>query len=427
MPEAFVTLATNVGYCMGSLVVGKCLRRYGTTRKLVVMVSPNISAATRLSLEDVFDEVVVVDVLDSRDRAHLLCLGRPDLGITFTKLHCWTLTQYSKCVFLDADTLVLGNVDELFEREELSAAPDAGWPDCFNSGVFVFVPSLATHTQLLEQAHLHGSFDGGDQGLLNSFFSDWAIKDISKHLPFIYNLSANMLYTYLPAFCKYGHQAKIVHFLGKTKPWHLGYNQQPTSGLPSWNSNRNLQRYVNLWWAEYYSQTQKLSEQPSEHPSELRDSAPIQHEDAGACLSAVPAPLQLQQGRSVSPLRMTPPPQSLEMDSKVQGEDAQTGSPSLGEGTLSESPASSCQQPQEVLSESEKVTASDSDDSDWFGDPGCRHWPGGWSHRNGARQGAQESEEESREHRRNWEEGRVDYLGKDAFENIRKKLDRFLN
>uniref|UniRef100_A0A4W4FSH4 glycogenin glucosyltransferase n=1 Tax=Electrophorus electricus TaxID=8005 RepID=A0A4W4FSH4_ELEEL len=390
MPEAFVTLATNVGYCMGSLVVGKCLRRYGTTRKLVVMVSPNISAATRLSLEDVFDEVVVVDVLDSRDRAHLLCLGRPDLGITFTKLHCWTLTQYSKCVFLDADTLVLGNVDELFEREELSAAPDAGWPDCFNSGVFVFVPSLATHTQLLEQAHLHGSFDGGDQGLLNSFFSDWAIKDISKHLPFIYNLSANMLYTYLPAFCKYGHQAKIVHFLGKTKPWHLGYNQQPTSGLPSWNSNRNLQRYVNLWWAEYYSQTQKLSEQPSEHPSELRDSAPIQHvpvqEDAGACLSAVPAPLQLQQGRSVSPLRMTPPPQSLEMDSKVQGEDAQTGSPSLGEGTLSESPASSCQQPQEVLSESEKVTASDSDDSDWFGDPGCRHWPGGWSHRNGARQ-----------------------------------------
>ena len=30
------------------------------------------------------------------------------------------------------------NSDELFDRNEFSAAPDAGWPDCFNSGVFVF-------------------------------------------------------------------------------------------------------------------------------------------------------------------------------------------------------------------------------------------------------------------------------------------------
>ena len=53
-----------------------------------------------------FDEVILVDVMDSEDRLHLSMLGRPELGITFTKIHCWTLTQYSKCVFLDADTLV---------------------------------------------------------------------------------------------------------------------------------------------------------------------------------------------------------------------------------------------------------------------------------------------------------------------------------
>ena len=47
-----------------------------------------------------------VNVLDSADTAHLALLARPELGITFTKLHCWTLTQYTKCVFLDADTLV---------------------------------------------------------------------------------------------------------------------------------------------------------------------------------------------------------------------------------------------------------------------------------------------------------------------------------
>ncbi len=60
----------------------------------------------REQLSQVFDEVVEVDVLDSRDQVNLALLTRPDLGITFTKLHCWRLTQYKKCVFMDADTLV---------------------------------------------------------------------------------------------------------------------------------------------------------------------------------------------------------------------------------------------------------------------------------------------------------------------------------
>jgi glycogenin glucosyltransferase len=125
-----------------------------------------------------------VNVMDSADTAHLALLARPELGITFTKLHCWTLTQYSKCVFLDADTLVclslnsifipylcncllfyfflqiIQNCDELFDREELSAAPDAGWPDCFNSGVFVFKPSLETYSNVIDFAVSQGSFDG---------------------------------------------------------------------------------------------------------------------------------------------------------------------------------------------------------------------------------------------------------------------------
>lgn len=113
---------------------------------------------------------------------------------------------------------MLQNADELFERDELSAAPDVGWPDCFNSGVFVYRPSNETYENLVKFALERGSFDGkciflnftfvglkgfivgGDQGLLNSYFSDWAHKDISKHLPFIYNMCSTACYSYLPAF-----------------------------------------------------------------------------------------------------------------------------------------------------------------------------------------------------------------------------------
>lgn len=73
---------------------------------LLYNITVNYYFAHRERLRAVFTEVVIVDVLDSRDAAHLALLQRPELGITFTKIHCWGLTQYEKCVFLDADTLV---------------------------------------------------------------------------------------------------------------------------------------------------------------------------------------------------------------------------------------------------------------------------------------------------------------------------------
>jgi len=138
--------------------------------------------------------------MDSNDALNLALLSRPDLGVTFTKLHCWRLTQFSKCVFLDADCLVLQNIDDLFDREEFSAAADVGWPDCFNSGVFVFKPSQETYANLQKFAVEHGSFDGGDQGLLNSYFSSWSSGESSRRLPFVYNMTTNVSYSYAPAY-----------------------------------------------------------------------------------------------------------------------------------------------------------------------------------------------------------------------------------
>uniref|UniRef100_A0A8D2I4R5 glycogenin glucosyltransferase n=1 Tax=Urocitellus parryii TaxID=9999 RepID=A0A8D2I4R5_UROPR len=246
--QAFVTLATNDMYCQGALVLGLSLRNHKTSRKLVVLITPEVSSLDVLSR--VFDEVVEVNLMDSEDYIHLAFLRRPELGVTLTKLHCWTLTRYSKCVFLDADTLVLHNIDELFDREELSAAPDPGWPDCFNSGVFVFQPSLETHQLLLQHATEHGSFDGADQGLLNSFFRDWPTADIHKHLPFIYNLTSNAAYTYSPAFQQFGSSAKVVHFLGSTKPWNCTYDPQTgsVSEQGAGSGPRQHVTFLNLWW-----------------------------------------------------------------------------------------------------------------------------------------------------------------------------------
>ncbi|CAG2172921.1 unnamed protein product [Oppiella nova] len=184
-------------------------------------------------------------------------MKRPELGVTLSKIHCWRLTQYKKCVFLDADCLIVHNIDELFEKEELSAVPDIGWPDCFNSGVFVYSPSEETFRALLKSAIESGSFDGGDQGLLNTYFSDWRTKDISRHLSFIYNMSSIAVYSYPPAYKQFGKNVKVIHFLGSLKPWFYPYNvlSGQVSQPKDMQGSQQLE-HVQQWWDIFMSKVQ---------------------------------------------------------------------------------------------------------------------------------------------------------------------------
>lgn len=330
--HAFVTLATNDSYGKGALVLGSTLRK-NTSKKLAVLITPQVSDSMRKVLEKVYDDVQVVDVLDSEDSAHLALMERPELGVTLTKLHCWTLTKYTKCVFMDADTMVLQNIDDLFEREELSAAPDPGWPDCFNSGVFVFRPSIETHNQLLQLASEKGSFDGGDQGLLNTFFNTWATKDIQKHLPFIYNLSSISIYSYLPAFKAFGANAKVVHFLGKVKPWNYTYDSKTRTVKGDVHDQTLIHpEFLNLWWEMYTSRILPLL---TEHGVVKDVSTGLKAEEVTEAVSQM----------SITAAAAAPPP------------------------------------PPPVSSE---------------------------------------------ERRERWEQGQVDYMGADSYDNIKKKLDTYL-
>lgn len=117
--------------------------------------------------------------------------GRLDLNIVLTKLHIFRLTQYSKIIFLDADVLPIRPLSHLFNLpHEFSAVPDVGWPDIFNSGVMIFSPGEDKFEELRELLKEKGSWDGGDQGILNEWRgSDW------HRLSFVYNTTPTAAYT----------------------------------------------------------------------------------------------------------------------------------------------------------------------------------------------------------------------------------------
>jgi glycogenin len=73
---------------------------------------------------------------------------------------------------------------------EFAAAPDVGWPDIFNSGVMAFQPGQEKFDEIMTILQSKGSWDGGDQGVLNEWRGDnW------HRLSFTYNTTPTAAYT----------------------------------------------------------------------------------------------------------------------------------------------------------------------------------------------------------------------------------------
>ena len=73
------------------------------------------------------------------------------VGSGYTKLYLWSLTEFKKVFYIDADCLIVGPLDDVFNREvDFAAAPDVFPPDKFNAGVLFLKPSLKMFSHLID-------------------------------------------------------------------------------------------------------------------------------------------------------------------------------------------------------------------------------------------------------------------------------------
>ena len=100
-----------------------------------------------------------------------------------------------------------------------------------------------------------GSFDGGDQGVLNQWFSgDAGSGPRWNQLSFTYNVTPTAAYTYAPAYAHYGASISVVHFIGRAKPWHTLAYGAPHSATNAYNDPARPYHYdalVGRWWSVY--------------------------------------------------------------------------------------------------------------------------------------------------------------------------------
>lgn len=249
--KAWITLLTQPGYAAGVMTLHKSLQKTHSAYPLVVMVTDNIDAATRQSLEQ--QGCLLRDVQAIGPESNLKqSYANARFSEVWTKLAAWKLTEFERVVFLDADMLVIRNMDELFDltlKEEGIAAchacrcnpnkipsyPKSWRPEnCFysycrglehteepeevdnylNAGFLVLTPDEAVYEDMLQK--LAGLDDlsrylFAEQDFLNDYFHQrW------QPLPYIYNALKTLPFQHMTMWDL--SEVKNLHYI-IDKPW----------------------------------------------------------------------------------------------------------------------------------------------------------------------------------------------------------------
>ncbi len=233
---AYATLVTNPDYALGALALARSLTAVKSQWPLIVLTTSSAAADADTSdglaeLEAAGGRVEVVDALpvseaftDRHSRRNQHARSPFTKGTkpifhdpldNFCKLRLWQLTNYQRIVFLDADTLVVKNIDRLFGYPEFSAAPNLyeSLVDMhrLNSGVFVAKPDTRVFEAMLQRLDSKDAYwPRTDQTFLESWFPRW------HGLPYTFNTLQYVFFN-LPELWQWS-AINVVHYQYE-KPW----------------------------------------------------------------------------------------------------------------------------------------------------------------------------------------------------------------
>lgn len=227
--EAYVTLLYGDEFLLGVRVLGKSIRDTGSTKDMVVLVSDGVSDYAKKLLKADGWIVELISLLANPNQV------RPKRfwGV-YTKLKIFNMTNYKKVVYLDADTIVVKSIEDLFKCSKFCA--NLKHSERLNSGVMVVEPSEAVFKDMMGKVNSLPSYTGGDQGFLNSYYDGFANAhlfepnlppDVMKSRPVpemerlstLYNADVG-LYMLANKWMVDEKELRVIHYtLGPLKPW----------------------------------------------------------------------------------------------------------------------------------------------------------------------------------------------------------------
>lgn len=216
------------------------LLKQKTRGSIVPLLLSQVSDDTRRAL-DALDPIVrsrYVNSVVSRSSSSSKVLNKP---CRRSKLRAWGLIEFDRVILLDADTLVLAPIDILFKLpisdDQVYAVSDI-YPRIFNAGLIVFHPSTTMAMSLVDAASFMTSYNEGDQGLLNTFFSLHREKKLGQTSGKFDSFPLDVGLSFVPLDARYNFPTwlakslfgksmfpefpsgiSVLHFAGEVKPW----------------------------------------------------------------------------------------------------------------------------------------------------------------------------------------------------------------
>jgi lipopolysaccharide biosynthesis glycosyltransferase len=228
--RTYLTVITSDSYAIGAVALWESLRATSPNYSFVVVLTGRVSDRCERTLRAAGFETLRIDEHLERSNA------TSDVSHwkhTFSKLLMFDLVQFEKFVYLDADMLILRNLDHLFEKPHMSAAiPDKLMPEHENwvqlcSALMVIEPQRGLAKEIMQHVpaveRRMQSFS--DQDLLHEHFPDWPshpeLELGQGYGVFIGSIDryVNQLGYNLNVAAPDERTIAAVHFVGSRKPW----------------------------------------------------------------------------------------------------------------------------------------------------------------------------------------------------------------
>ena len=229
--KTFITVLTSESYFEGVLALNESLKRVKAKYPLTVLINNNISKETENKLIEREMKIIRKEniKLDSNITKKNDVKNTSYWNNTFDKLLIFELTEFEKLVYLDSDMYIRNNIDNLFEKDDMSAVIDKRYNPLIleswkklNSGLMVIKPKENILEGLMEALRTVESKREtfGDQDVLQEYYNNWDNKS-ELHLQDIYNVFFPYLDYHTHIQNMKLEDISVVHFVFADKPWYI--------------------------------------------------------------------------------------------------------------------------------------------------------------------------------------------------------------
>jgi len=247
-------------YYKGLCALIKSIKKVNLAFPFFVMIPKNSENSFKLAVQKLGYPIIECDPIEIPRQAQDANKVE-NWNQTFFKLNIAQLTQFEKVVYIDADMLVLKNLDHLFSYPSISAttggkAAHPEWIE-FNSGLMVIEPSLTLFRNLVSnidkaiarKTALNLGY--GDQDVFNQCYPNWN-NEPDHHLGETYNA----IYCFLDAFMQQQHyrnlsQIHVLHYIGIKKIWDCSLMENLKNIYSCFRNHRPYEAYAYLLYLRY--------------------------------------------------------------------------------------------------------------------------------------------------------------------------------